>query len=160
MLRPCWPTTRADIIDADLRRPHAVLGAGGSQKLLDFDRPVALLAIAALHYVGHDDNIERIMRRYVSALCPGSIVAISHLTSDGSPDRVAAAQAQWNDTVADVMTMRSHDEIAALLEATGLELVNPGLVWGSQWRPDPAAPADPYPPERSGHWVAVGTVPA
>ncbi|MGH3188345.1 MAG: SAM-dependent methyltransferase [Streptosporangiaceae bacterium] len=41
--------------------------------------------------------------------------------------------------MAESVTLRSHDEVAALLG--GLDLVEPGVVQASLWRPGPAAAA-------------------
>jgi hypothetical protein len=40
----------------------------------------------------------------------------------------------------------------------GLDLVEPGLVWGPQWRPDPDAKPDPD-PGRSHVYVVVARKP-
>ncbi len=45
---------------------------------------------------------------------------------------------QWNESGAAPITARSRDEIAAFFE--GLELLDPGVVTCSAWRPDPAHP--------------------
>jgi S-adenosyl methyltransferase len=47
-----------------------------------------------------------------------------------------------NAVMAESVTLRSRDEVTALF--TGLELVPPGVVQTTEWRPDPAAaPARP-----------------
>jgi hypothetical protein len=46
-----------------------------------------------------------------------------------------------NSNLAEAVTLRSHDEVAALFG--GLELVEPGVVQAGQWRPDPGAAAVP-----------------
>ena len=51
--------------------------------------------------------------------------------------------------MAETVTLRSHDEVAALLG--GLELVEPGVVQAAQWRPDPGAAA-----LTSQVWLGVG----
>ncbi len=54
-----------------------------------------------------------------------------------------------NSRMAETVTLRSHDEVAALL--SGLELVEPGVVQASQWRPDPGTT-----PASSQVWLGVG----
>ena len=54
-------------------------------------RPVALLAVAVLHFVPDDRGPTETMARYMSALAPGSHLAISHTRSDGEPEAVAPA---------------------------------------------------------------------
>jgi hypothetical protein len=51
---------------------------------------------------------------------------------------------------------RTRDQVEAMI--AGLELVEPGLVWGPQWRPGPAPEPDPD-PGRSHVYVAVARKP-
>ena len=53
----------------------------------------------------------------------------------------------YNSRVAAQLSVRTRDEIAALFD--GFTLVEPGLVWIPEWRPD--SPADvPENPEQFG----------
>lgn len=145
---------QAAIVDADLRDPDTVLDTPEVRSLLDFRQPVALLAVAALHYVDHDADVTGILRRYLHALAPGSVLAISHLTPDGRPQVVPSATTAWADTVSEPMTMRTRGEVTAFFD--GLELMDPGVVWTVQWRPD--SPLDPRWPVEAC-WAGVGQVP-
>jgi hypothetical protein len=49
----------------------------------------------------------------------------------------------WNESANPPYAMRSPDEIAAYFD--GLELVEPGLVDVTRWRPDPGTSAPPAP---------------
>lgn len=51
---------------------------------------------------------------------------------------------------------RTRDEVEAMI--AGLDLVEPGVVRGPQWRPDPEAKPDPG-PGRSHVYVAVARKP-
>ena len=150
-------TENAGIVQADLREPETVLDASETRRLLDFSRPVALLLLGALHYVAPEDDVHTTLAHYTRHLVPGSAVAISHLTMDGRPQNTANARREWNDTVADPMIMRSWEEVYSLFE--GLQLVEPGLVWTSQWRPDPDEADTGWPVEMDGHWSGFGFVP-
>ena len=143
---------RADVVEADIRRPGRVLRASATGRLLDFRRPVALLVIAALHYVPED--VTQLLRRYVAELAPGSLVALSHLTADDNAQVTELCQA-WQDTVAEPLLPRSRTELVGLLEALPVQLVEPGLVPVGQWRPDPTAPVETA---RTEHWAAVARV--
>ena len=68
------------VTQGDLRQPKKVLGAPGVADLLDFDRPVAILAVAVLHFI--DDDLPAIFGRYRDALGAGSILALNHGSSD------------------------------------------------------------------------------
>lgn len=67
----------AAAIQADLRDPDAVLGHPTTLRLLDLDRPVALLAMYVLHFVSDDDDPWDIVGRYRDALAPGSHLVVT-----------------------------------------------------------------------------------
>lgn len=73
---------QATMTDADLCDVSAVLGAPGVAGLLDFTRPVALLAVAALHFVRDSQVLRDVLAGYRSHLAPGSILALTHVSSD------------------------------------------------------------------------------
>lgn len=132
--------TRADLRDVD-----RVLHAPEVAELLDFGRPVAVLAVAVLHFVPED--IARILARYRAALVPGSVVALTHASDDLDDAEVGAAiraGAEAYRGSATEMTLRPRHEVAALLD--GLDVVEPGLVDLTDWPvPDPeSAPAGGY----------------
>jgi S-adenosyl methyltransferase len=71
-----------------------------------------------------------------AAPAPGSFVAISHLTADFAPQAVSSGVAAYNALVPAQVTARSHAQVTSLLG--GLQLVAPGVVPVSEWRPDHA----------------------
>ena len=62
-------------------------------KLLDFTKPVGLLFVACLHNIPDHDDPAGIVARYLTALAPGSYLAISHVTNELDPDRMHAITA-------------------------------------------------------------------
>lgn len=52
---------RASAIQADARQPEAILGHGEVRQMLDFDRPVAVLLVALLHFITDDAAAERVV---------------------------------------------------------------------------------------------------
>lgn len=141
----------ATVTQADLRDPDAVLAAPGVRDLLDLTRPVALLLVSVLHFVPDSDDPAAVVAAYRARLAPGSFVVLSHATLD-LDERAAVAAATYRDT-SSPLTMRTRDEVAALL--TGLDLVEPGIVEASAWRPEPDVP-----PSSVSVYAAVGRVPA
>ena len=77
---------RAEVVQADVRDPSAVLDSEAARRLLDFSRPVALLAVAALHYLGRDEDVPGLLARYRAELASGSLLAISHTTDEHDPE--------------------------------------------------------------------------
>lgn len=140
------------ITRADLRDHEAVLAAPGVASLIDFGRPVALLALSVLHFVPGD--IVGVLGRYRAELAPGSVVAITHGSEDQDDPAVGAdmrAMIEAYRGTANEATSRSRADLYALLD--GLEIVEPGLVDIVDWphaRPDTA---------RVGTYGAVARVP-
>ena len=126
------PEGATDYIDADIRDPGTILSRAA--ETLDFARPVAIMLLGILNFVTDDDQARRIVAELSARVVPGSFLVISHPTREVSPEAVDRAVAMWNQGGAATMTVRSPDEIAAFF--TGWDLVEPGVVTCSVWRPD------------------------
>ena len=128
-------------LDADLHDPDKILTAAA--ETLAFDRPVALMLLGILGHIGDDEEARSIVQHLMDALPSRSYLALCDGT-DTNPAGVAA-QAQYNESGAIPYLLRSPERIAGFFE--GLELVPPGVVTCTQWRPDPgdaSAPVDAF----------------
>ncbi|MBP2330451.1 hypothetical protein JOF56_010836 [Kibdelosporangium banguiense] len=126
----------AAMIEADMCNVDYVLGHRHIQELLDLDRPVALLMTASLYYVSDHDLVAKTVARYLDAVPSGSYLVLSHTTL-GSHQRDAVRLSnvlEMTKTLTSAATARTPEWIGDLL--TGLEVVEPGLVYTSRWRPD------------------------
>ena len=113
--------------------------------------PVAVLLVAVLHFLPDADSPHQIVARLREALAPGSYLVVSHACRDASPDSAAAASAVYQSRVAAQGRARTRAEIAGFFD--GFTLIDPGLVWMPQWRPDD--PEDvPEDPEK--FWFLAG----
>ncbi len=133
-------STRAgviDCVDAHIRDPAAIMA--GARRTLDFGQPVAvlLLSTSTLSFVADTAAAAAQVSALVSAIPPGSYIALYHQASDLYPAMREAAR-RWNQVSPQLVTHRSRDEVASFV--AGLELVPPGLVPVCDWRP---APGDP-----------------
>ena len=127
----------ADAIQADLRDPDSVLGNEEVRAVLDFDRPIGLLMVAVLHFVPDEDEPAAAIARYREVLAPGSFVAISHASWDGVSQEGRESGEQVNAIYRRTdspLVLRTGAEVAAFFD--GLEVVEPGVVPLSEWRPD------------------------
>jgi S-adenosyl methyltransferase len=81
------------------------------------------------------------VRHYVDAVAPGSHMVIEH-TGRESEDVANYDQVVDVIPAATNFTLvpRTHDEVARFFD--GMELVEPGLVYIEDWRPDRAADDD------------------
>jgi hypothetical protein len=145
---------QAIIVGHDLREPDEILADAQLRQSLDFDRPVAVLLVAILHFIRDDEDPRGIIDRLLAPLPSGSHLVITHATADGYPEMDDAVQVYRKATSA--VRNRSHEEISALL--SGLQLAAPGLVWLPQWRPDAGAGRH-HDPGKSLGYAAVARKP-
>ncbi|NYH79650.1 hypothetical protein FHR84_002988 [Actinopolyspora biskrensis] len=125
---------------ADIRDPEAVLSAPGVAELLDFSRPVGLLAVAVLPFVPDQDEAREVLATYRGVCAPGSHLVLSHISAlSATPQQVAAAEEVMARTPTPVRWRAPH-EIEELLE--GFSPVDPGLVPLPLWRPDSTVTED------------------
>ncbi|WP_031465048.1 SAM-dependent methyltransferase [Sciscionella sediminilitoris] len=143
---------RAGVVQADMNDPETILSAPETRELLDFSQPVGLLMVGVFHFVFPDKDPVNLIRRYREALAPGSWLVISHFTSDLEPEEMAAIVEVMKGS-RDPIHPRSKAEIEELF--TGFDLVDPGIVATSLWRPDgPLAPGED--PKRAGILAGAG----
>jgi hypothetical protein len=139
------PEGRTAYIQADLREPMAILSDRATRDALDFDRPVALVLAAVLHFMPDEYQPAAAIATLVDALPAGSYVIASHATGEHVEEstKTAATQAYRSSRVP--FHPRDSDTFARLAFA-GLDLVPPGVVLVSEWRPDRPGPR-PLPSE-------------
>ncbi|MEU6536953.1 SAM-dependent methyltransferase [Streptomyces sp. NPDC047000] len=128
-------TGATSIVLGDVRDPRAVLDHPDVRKVIDFDRPVALLLVALLHFVTEEENPRQIVATLRDALPAGSCLVLSHATGDFA-DR-SGAQAVYNKATA-TMNLRDRAGVEAFFD--GFELIEPGLVQVPYWRPEGTPP--------------------
>lgn len=134
-----------DFLCADMRDPADVIA--GAARTLDFRQPVAVTMLGVLWHVLDDDEAASIIGRLMQPLAPGSYLAIAHPTLEVTGQQMADAIELWNQHGKPSGTHRTPAQIMRLFD--GLEMVEPGLVSCTQWRPEPspfgeAAPIDLY----------------
>jgi SAM-dependent methyltransferase len=122
-------------VAADLRDVDEVLSSAG--RLLDFTRPVGLLLVGCLHHIVDSDDPAGIVARYLAALAPSSYLVISHVTNERSPEKMRA-NSEVAESSGAVLIPRGKDAIERMFNDR--ELVDPGLVLVSYWRPEGGAP--------------------
>ncbi|MFI1920945.1 MULTISPECIES: SAM-dependent methyltransferase [unclassified Streptomyces] len=134
------PEGRTDYLDEDLRNVDALLE--NAARTLDFDAPVALMLLGVVIFVGDDEDPYGLVRRLVDRLPAGSHLVLSHtVTSPAMPD-VDEAVTFWNEHGTPKLTQRTPKDVARFFD--GLELLEPGVVSCSRWRPqDIAGGAEP-----------------
>ena len=145
-----------DALQADFRAPSTILDAEPTRRMLDFDRPVGLLLVALLPFVGPGDDPKELLRQYRQHLPSGSHVVMTQITSEGVPDdmtgEIERFAASYADT-ANPVFLRDHASFEELF--AGFDLLRPGVVWAPEWLPDDP----PQDPSRAVFMAGVGRKP-
>ena len=146
-------------IQADIREPDTVINNPLLRETIDLSRPVGLLMLAVLHFVVDDSLPPAIVAEFMAAVAPGSYLVISHVGSPSRPATPAEQAAADHYTRANPIAMRSREQVTGFF--AGLDLVPPGVVDVTEWRPEPGEvlPDDLAGPRIAGH-VGVAVKPA
>ena len=126
------PKTR--VLQGDARRPDMILASPQRRELIDLTQPVALLMVAVLHFVPDEENPELIVQKLRDAVAPGSYLVLAHASNDVRADEAAEVSRLYERSSDPSMNFRSRARLQKFF--TGWTLVEPGLVWGPEWRPD------------------------
>jgi hypothetical protein len=147
----------------DLRSPQAILDHKRVREVLDFNQPIALLLMGILHFVADDKVAMPSVAHLVDALPPGSHLAISHLAVEAMEvtrardDSYEIVEDLYRRNTATPLGARTREQTSRFFERT--TLVEPGLVWMTEWRPAPDDPQDfADDPRRSGWWAGLGRI--
>jgi hypothetical protein len=134
-------------VSADLRDVGKIVAEAA--QTLDFGQPVALMFLMTLQYIPDSDDPHAIARRYLDALAPGSFVVVSDTIIENDDKVLGESERRLNEGMGGKVTQtrRTPQSIASFFD--GLEMVEPGLVTLSRWRPGPDEP-DQYIPTRCG----------
>lgn len=120
-----------DYIEADVRNPDVILR--GAARTLDMSQPVGLMMLGIMGNVVDYDEARSIVHRLNTALAPGSYLVINDGTN--VVNKAARDEATRLSIEAGTPYIARHpDEIAGFF--TDLELVEPGVVSTSRWRPE------------------------
>lgn len=129
------------IVEGGLRRPAEILANPVVEQLIDFGRPVAVLAVSSAEGVADDTAVAEAFALLRDRMAPGSALVYSHVTSTGSaPGVLERLAGVCRDSGCEV-AFRNRERILAL--AGGFGLVEPGLVDVQCWRGEPGTSGRP-----------------
>lgn len=115
----------AAVVMADIRDPGAILAHPELNRLISFTQPVGVLFTAVLPFIG-DADAEGSVAAFRQRMCPGSMLAISHVTSDGTPSGVITGLQDAYSPTGTHIAFRPRARIETFFG--GFKLVRPGLV--------------------------------
>ncbi|NEA49520.1 SAM-dependent methyltransferase [Streptomyces sp. SID10815] len=145
---------RTAVVHADMRDTEGIFRHPETERLIDFSEPVAVLFNSVFHCIpdGDADGPRAVVDRVRARLVPGSVLLMCQLVSD---------EAEVRDFVTDFMDratqghwgrVREEKDVAEWFE--GLEILEPGLVEVSTWRPD----TEVAPRQLTTEWVEFGGI--
>ncbi|MBO0853475.1 MAG: SAM-dependent methyltransferase [Nocardia sp.] len=120
------------VIRADMRTPEDILANTDFQRLIDLDKPVAVIFSAVLHHLNDDENPGELVKFWSERIAPGSLVYISHFRT-GFNEETEAAEAKLQESFGRGR-WRSDEEIEALFG--DLEVLDPGIEICLRWLAD------------------------
>ncbi len=119
------------VVGRDVLAPDDVLADPELTRLIDFSRPVGLLAVALFHF-SPDDGPRRVLSAFRERMAPGSWLVLSTGSSEGLSESDLEELDRGYSGTSRGMHLRSREEIEELFD--GFSLVEPGVVDVSQWR--------------------------
>ncbi|MDO0938808.1 SAM-dependent methyltransferase [Streptomyces sp. DG2A-72] len=145
---------RTAVIHADMRETNAIFAHPDTRRLIDFSQPVAVLFNSVMHCIPDSDTDGplALARRVAGRLAPGSFIVMCQLVSEDPEVRSFVTDFMDKATQGHWGRVRQEKDVAALFE--GLEILEPGLVEVSTWRPD----SEVAPRQLTHEWIEFGGV--
>jgi hypothetical protein len=147
-------TENAEVVPADLREPEVILADAHTRRLIDPAQPTGLLLVAVLHFLADAEDPWQKVATLRDALAPGSYLVIGHATDEGNPRIAKSFEKVYNRAVSTGVNVRSRAEILRFFD--GFDLLEPGVVYIPQWRPDAPGEAQSDPGDFWGELVGAG----
>jgi hypothetical protein len=140
----------AAVVRGDVREPWDLFARPTVRTLINLAEPVAILLVAVLHFVEDHEDPWAVVNCYKDLMAPGSYLVISHVTADHlSEDAARQARAAYDGASAPGVA-RTREQVTEFF--AGLDMVPPGLVDVSEWRPDHIGP----PPGPAVFYAGIG----
>ncbi|WP_311931624.1 SAM-dependent methyltransferase [Microbispora sp. H11081] len=123
------------VVDGSILRPAEMLAHPEMLRLIDFEQPVAVLIPARLQYLPDGAEPYKCVAQVRDHLAPGSYLAIGHAVFDSRPELTAPIVELFRQIMPEADDVpRDREKVLRFFDGT--ELVDPGLVYIRQWRPD------------------------
>jgi O-methyltransferase involved in polyketide biosynthesis len=123
------------VVKGDVLHPDELIADPDLRKLIDFDQPVAILIFGVLQFIPAEDDPFGSVARLRDLMPAGSYLVLTHVVFDTRPDAaepIVDIYKQVLNRAEDAS--RTREEVLRFFD--GLELVEPGLVYVREWRPD------------------------
>jgi O-methyltransferase involved in polyketide biosynthesis len=127
---------RTAVVEGDILHPEDLVCDRIVRRVIDFDEPVAILICGALHFIPNSDDPYKRIAWLRDAIAPGSHLVLSHAVFEGARPDTSPVGDVYQKVLgcAEMVGPRPREEVLRFFD--GFELVEPGLVYVRQWRPD------------------------
>ncbi|MHB9857175.1 SAM-dependent methyltransferase [Streptomyces sp. YIM S03343] len=145
---------RTAVIQADMRDTDPIWAHPDTRRLIDFSEPVGVLFNSVFHCIpdSETDGPLAVVRRVTERLAPGSCLVMCQLVSEDPEVRKFVTDFMDQATQGHWGRVRREKDVAEWFE--GLEIMEPGLVEVSTWRPD----SEVVPRQLTQEWIEFGGV--
>jgi hypothetical protein len=130
LLKNTTDTGVTEYLDADFNQPELILDQ--ARNVLDFTQPIAVMFMGVLGHIQDYQDSRRIVATVLDAVPSGSYLALYAGATDD--EGLVTLGEEYAKTGAEPYKPRSRDEIRGYFD--GLDLVAPGFVPTTNWRPD------------------------
>lgn len=140
------------VIQADMRDTDGIFAHPEVTRLIDLEQPVAALFVSVTHCIPDEDDPAGIVKRVADRLVPGSYIVLCQLISEDRATRDFVTNFMHEATQGHWGRVRQAHEFERYFD--GLEILEPGLVEVSTWRPD----GEVAPKQLTKEWIEFGGV--
>jgi hypothetical protein len=120
------------VVRADIRQPSQILSDPEVRGLIDFGRPVAVIASAVLHHLLDEEDPLGVISAMCDATSAGSCLFVSHFRTLDDPDSAALEAVMLEAFGRGVW--RTSEQIGQFFG--DMRLTAPGITPCARWRPD------------------------
>ncbi len=133
------PEGATEYIHADMHDPGTIIAGAG--QTLDLGQPIAITMLGVLWHVMNNDEANAIVSQLMEAMPSGSYLALNHPTLEVTGEKMATAIQYWNQYGTPPGTHRTPAELTRFFD--GMDLVEPGVVSITRWRPEATSSGEP-----------------
>jgi S-adenosyl methyltransferase len=140
------------VLQADLRDTEGIWSHDEVKRLIDTGEPVGVLFVSVLHCIPDRDDPADVVRRTAAKVPDGSFLVVCQLVSEDEETRRGVTEFMARSTGGNWGEVRREQDVRRFLDGT--QLLEPGLVEVSTWRPD----GDLVRRQPSMEWIEFGGV--
>ncbi|BCJ59595.1 SAM-dependent methyltransferase [Micromonospora endophytica] len=127
------PQGSCDYVEADLRQPDTILAS--ARQTLDFSQPIGLMLLGVVNHLMDDDVAYGAVAQLVQAMPIGSYLVLTHSTAEIHGEPMLRVMRETTERGGTPIRARTKRELERFFD--GLDLLEPGVVTCSRWRPNP-----------------------